>query len=303
MDIARTRLMVTILAVALVATPAAADPTLSPLPGRGRSGAALLPERPDDPEMARPAPLVPVPKTATVVIRNGFTSVQVNVDADGLNIPGDAANEPSIAVDPTAPNRIVVGWRQFDTVNSNFREAGVGYSRDGGRSWTFPGVIENGVFRSDPVLEFDARGRAHYNSLAVPGNSIVTDFFTFDGGGSWSDPVAVTPTFDSHLGWPRQNKMGDYYHMRSDRVGADLIYAATFNGEEDVYYLRLGDRDCDRNGVGDAADLAAGNLADCDRNAIPDACELAAEPALDSHGDHILDRCQGPRRTLGRVTP
>src|SRR5882672_4161355 len=30
-----------------------------------------------------------------------FTSFQVNVDAQGNNIVGDAANEPSIAVDPT----------------------------------------------------------------------------------------------------------------------------------------------------------------------------------------------------------
>mgnify|MGYP006268159715 CR=1 FL=1 len=31
--------------------------------------------------------------------RNGFQSVQVNVDPNGNNIVGDAANEPSIAVD------------------------------------------------------------------------------------------------------------------------------------------------------------------------------------------------------------
>ena len=30
-----------------------------------------------------------------------FTSYQVNVDAQGQNIVGDAANEPSISVDPT----------------------------------------------------------------------------------------------------------------------------------------------------------------------------------------------------------
>ena len=32
---------------------------------------------------------------------NAFTSFQVNVDATGHNITGDAANEPSITVDPT----------------------------------------------------------------------------------------------------------------------------------------------------------------------------------------------------------
>src|SRR5881394_2339027 len=62
----------------------------------------------------------------------GFTSYQVNVDANGNNMVGDAANEPSITVDPTNPNRMTIGWRQFDTVSSNFRQGGWGYTTDGG---------------------------------------------------------------------------------------------------------------------------------------------------------------------------
>jgi len=38
-----------------------------------------------------------------------FTSFQVNVDANGNNILGDAANEPSITVDPTNHNRMAIG--------------------------------------------------------------------------------------------------------------------------------------------------------------------------------------------------
>ena len=56
-------------------------------------------------------------------------SVQVNVDSGGNNIVGDAANEPSIAVDPTDPNRMAIGWRQFDTIARNFRQAGYGLHR------------------------------------------------------------------------------------------------------------------------------------------------------------------------------
>jgi len=114
-------------------------------------------ERPDD-------PLVTVAPEARRVSPAGrwtvgtYQSIQVNVDDDGNNIVGDAANEPSIAVDPTRPNRMAVGWRQFDTITSNFRQAGIGYSIDGGRSWTFPGVLDPGVFRSDPVLEAAADG-------------------------------------------------------------------------------------------------------------------------------------------------
>src|ERR1017187_2295212 len=48
-----------------------------------------------------------------------LTSVQVNVDSLGRNILGDAANEPSIAVDPNNPNNIAIAWRQFNDVTSN----------------------------------------------------------------------------------------------------------------------------------------------------------------------------------------
>jgi hypothetical protein len=42
-----------------------------------------------------------------------FTSYQVNVDANGQNIVGDAANECTISVDPTNLSRMAIGWRQF----------------------------------------------------------------------------------------------------------------------------------------------------------------------------------------------
>ena len=36
-------------------------------------------------------------------------SYQVNVDATGQNIVGDAANEPSLCLDPTNPKRLAIG--------------------------------------------------------------------------------------------------------------------------------------------------------------------------------------------------
>lgn len=95
--------------------------TLAPI----EFGTELAPEAPDDP----PAPpSVLGRRTAggvTVVSFGPFISRQVNVDSAGNNTFGDAANEPSIAIDPTNPNRIVIAWRQFDTIASNFRQAGV----------------------------------------------------------------------------------------------------------------------------------------------------------------------------------
>src|SRR5450432_3042077 len=100
-----------------------------------------------------------------VSVHDSFTSFQVNVNASGMNITGDAANEPSISVDPTNHNRMTIGWRQFDSVASNFRESGYGYTSNAGATWTFPGVLENNVFRSDPVLVCDDTGRFFYLSL------------------------------------------------------------------------------------------------------------------------------------------
>lgn len=122
----------------------------------------------------------------------GFFTSQVNVDSDGNDIIGDAANEPSIAVDPTNPNRIVIGWRQFDTTASNFRQAGYGYSLDGGLTWTFPSVINPGIFRSDPVLDFDADGNFYYNSLTVVSGDFVCDVYKIDDGGvDWGTPASA----------------------------------------------------------------------------------------------------------------
>ncbi len=439
---------------------------------------------------------------------------QVNVGPGNLNILGDAGNEPSLCVDPTAPNRIAIGWRQFDTVTSNFRQAGRAYSKDGGRTWTFPGSLDPGVFRSDPVLRADSSGRIFYYSLTnatgnytcqvfrstdggqtfgplvqafggdkqwfaidrtggigngnfyaawdyattytlngfirstdhgntysspiqvlgqpnwgtmdvgpngevyIVGNAnqnlnqcIITKtinanlpgvptwtfsrtvnlggsqvYYTLqppnpegllgqfwvrvdtsngpfrgyvyvmssihqtgsadpldvmlsrstDGGNTWSAPIkvndeapgtnafqwfgtlgvapngrldaiwndtkntgvanrsevryssstdggltwapsiAVSPQFDSTVGFPNQNKIGDYYDIESDRTGAFVALSATFNGEEDVYCLRVGPYDCNGNGVDDALDIASGFATDCNGNGIPDSCEIAA---------------------------
>jgi hypothetical protein len=472
----------------------------------------------------RPRPTAPV-RPLPIYLRDGFASIQVNIDAFGENIPGDAANEPSIAVDPTAPNRLAIGWRQFDTILSNFRQGGYAYSDDGGRTWAFPGVLEEGVFRSDPVLSANSAGIFFYSSLTdnfdldlfhsmdagatwpvsydsfggdkqwftidttggagdghiymtwsgasccgsrrftrstdggitfeepiampeeawwgqldvasngtlyVAGRDINSPSFqlnrsqnaqfadedvvfehstplnlggplgSFDGdspnpggllgqvniavdrsdgptagnvyvlasidppgeddpldvvlirstdeGVTWSDPIrinddgpgawqwfgtlSVAPNgridvvfndtrnsgqvnvselmyssssdggltwspnqvlsipFDSHIGWPQQNKLGDYYDMISDETGAHLAWAATFNGEQDVYYLRIGDYDCNGNGVPDSDDITADPAEDCNANGIVDSCEIAAGTADDTNGNGVIDDCE-----------
>lgn len=471
--------------------------------------------------------LATAPVAAQLTIEN---PVQVNVATNGGNIAGDAANEPTLAVDPDAPDRMVAAWRQFDDPEQPLRTAGWATSVDGGRSWSFHGAVDGGVYASDPVLAaagggrfyhlglddgytsctlhisddggeswspgIPARGgdkpwlaadpaRGHvyiawdasysccgetsfarsidagstfeeavaidpplslgtiavgpegevyvsgiidiatfavarsddardpaapptftvaevdlggffgflkdpnpeglagmpwvaagpsngaspapvyvlasvdpsgsdpldvhlvrsddggatwsepivvnagstdgwqwFGSLDVapdgrldavwydspdgddPGRTRVLYAFSDDRGASWSAPTVVTPEFDSHLGWPAERRrLGDYVQLRSDTLGATLVFAATFNGEQDIYSVRIGPRDCNRNGIPDLDDIAAG-APDCDRDGAPDACELAAGAESDDNADGIPDRCQpGPRRPSGRRAP
>lgn len=135
-----------------------------------------------------------------------FFMTQVNINENGENILNDAANEPSMAIDPTNPDRMAIGWRQFDNVGNNFRQAGYAYSNDGGETWTFPGVINPGVFRSDPVLEADNEGTFYYNSLtSSSGNYFCRVYKSEDGGALWDD------------GTPAQG--GDKQWMEIDKTG------------------------------------------------------------------------------------
>jgi len=158
---------------------------------------AVIPDGPHEKGTTPPRYMAPdriehsIPVIELMAQPGGMRSVQVNVAPGGLNIVGDAANEPSLAVDPTDPSRMVIGWRQFDTIASDFRQAGYAYSHDGGATWTFPGVHDPGLFRSDPVLEADRFGNIYYYSLhSNLGDVWRCDLFlTDDAGLTWSDPI------------------------------------------------------------------------------------------------------------------
>src|SRR6266550_5639568 len=134
-----------------------------------------------------PPPLFPAVATSPGLISQfgPYTSYQVNVNASGNNIVGDAANEPSICVDPTNGNRMSIGWRQFDSVASNFRQAGVAHTISGGRTWSPRTVLQSNVFRSDPVLNSDNAGRFFYLSLL---QTFFDDLWrSLNGGQSWTN--------------------------------------------------------------------------------------------------------------------
>ncbi|MGE5425351.1 MAG: T9SS type A sorting domain-containing protein [Syntrophothermus sp.] len=145
---------------------------------------------------------------------SGIRTVQANVDAQGNNIIGDAANEPNLCIDPKNPARLAIGWRQFDDISSNFRQAGWAFTADTGHTWNFPGVIDQGVFRSDPVLDYDTLGTFFYNSLSTSNNTYYTRVYrSSDGGTTWDNGVEA-------MGGDKQWMTID----RTNGVGSGNIY-------------------------------------------------------------------------------
>jgi len=121
-----------------------------------------------------------------------FTSYQVNVVGTGVDFQGDAANEPSFAIDPTDLDTIAVGWRQFDSISAEYYYAGVAYSTDGGANWSAVNYVdvvagEPKVSRSDPVLDYAADGTFYYYSLNRGFYPRTADLFiSADGGQTWT---------------------------------------------------------------------------------------------------------------------
>jgi len=193
----------------------------------GAGAAAVAPPRRSEP-MERyedppgiPATAVRVARVARSVTFNGYTSIQVNVNASQQDITGDAANEPSIVVDPNNHNRILIGWRQFDTIASNFRQAGFGFTSNGGLTWT-TGKINPGVFRSDPVLDSDGSGHFAYNSLRQTFNS---DVFETSDGTTWGPAVVA---FGGDKQWMKIDRgLNNFYQTWS--TAANNYAPNTFN--------------------------------------------------------------------------
>lgn len=115
--------------------------------------------------------------------RGPFSSVQVNVDERGQDIVGDAANTPSIAVDPTDPKKLVITWRQFDNIRSNFAEVGAAYSHDGGQTWTVLRSLCPAEYTIDITTQCDRAGVFYVASTGVSGLALAR---SLDGGVTWS---------------------------------------------------------------------------------------------------------------------
>lgn len=216
----------------IAGTPGRAAEATQAQPRAARSQLTLPLERPDDPP-AFPPQVARREQAASTITFGRFTSVQVNVSGTGADIVGDAANEPTIAVDPAHPNHIAIGWRQFDFVSSNFRQAGYGYSTDGGVTWA-TGKIDPGVFRSDPVLGVDAGGDFFYNSLTVSGSTITSQVFpSTNGGASWGGSVFAYGGDKQWMTIDRTGGTGNNHFYQAWSTAGNSYAPNTFNRSND----------------------------------------------------------------------
>jgi len=136
------------------------------------------------------------------------TGVQVNLDPDtGQDIIGDAGNEPTMAVSPIEPNVIVVGWRDFPTTNSDHRNAGFGYSHDGGLTFTSGGKLDpppgwpQDTAQTDPVMGADSSGTFFYWSEPFRPNSAQWVYPSYTNGVSWVTPTPVESPTSGDKDW------------------------------------------------------------------------------------------------------
>ena len=113
---------------------------------------------------------------------------------DWLNIrlnndnTGQLQNEQQIVVNPTNSMYLASIWRDF---RLGYRQIGYGYSTDGGRTWTNPGLFVDPHYAndSDPALTVSAGGTFYAMLLAYTGDTGQPDGFLLyrstNSGASW----------------------------------------------------------------------------------------------------------------------
>jgi hypothetical protein len=185
---------------------------------------------------------------ATVVDLDG----SISAFAGGPN-PGGLLGQTIIAVDTSnGPYHGNIYLLCSVERNSNSDPLDVMFvcSTDGGVNWSSPIKINDdpgtSAYQWFGTMSVAPTGRIDVIWLDTrdnTGSDISALYYSNsnDGGETWSQNEKLSDFFNSHLGWPNQQKMGDYFDMISDINGARLAWAATFNGEQDVYYSYISD--------------------------------------------------------------
>ncbi len=137
------------------------------------------------------------------------------------------------------------------TVSGTGNPANVMFARstNSGLTWSAPLRINDdspnaGAYHWFGTLSVAPNGRldACWNDTRANPSSLVSRLYfasSEDGGLTWSPNTPISAPFDPSLGYPSQEKMGDYIGMVSLDGAAMIAYTATFNGEEDIWFTRV----------------------------------------------------------------
>jgi hypothetical protein len=170
---------------------------------------------------------------------NGWTSVnpagllgQVNIDVDRSGGPGNGNVY------------VLASMSRFSS--SDEGDVMFAKSTDGGLTWSAPVKVNDDLSTSNtqwfgtmsvaPNGRIDAAWLDTRDDMTGGNNSALYYSYSIDHGDTWSANEMMSATFDPHVGYPNQDKMGDYFDMVSDNNGAHLAWANTLNGEQDAYY-------------------------------------------------------------------
>ena len=124
---------------------------------------------------------------------NASTVFGTNVDAVPPGTEVRPQSEPTIAINPTNPNNIVIAYHDQYAF---YFGISVVYSLDGGTSWLGPIYMPHSyVFDfalADPALTVDRRGNFYLAYISIGLNDELVVAKSADGGGTWKPTVAVS---------------------------------------------------------------------------------------------------------------
>ncbi|MEM6794714.1 MAG: sialidase family protein, partial [Acidobacteriota bacterium] len=179
---------------------------------------------------------------------DGFSTLDLGGSATVLTgpNPGGLLGQIWVATDPTRPSNVYV-LASLDPPGPDPLDVFFARSEDGGLTWSAPVRVVSdsaSAWQWFGTLSVAPNGRldAVWNDTRDDPGGFDSKLFyasSEDAGATWSAAEELTPAFDPLLGFPVQNKIGDYYDMVSENERVHVAYSATFNGEQDVYYLEI----------------------------------------------------------------
>jgi hypothetical protein len=180
----------------------------------------------------------------TIANLGGFITVNTSINPVGLT------GQPCIDVDRSnGPGRdnVYVLCSVQPYFNSDPADVMFNKSTNGGLNWNNAAPVKiNDDSDTTNTQWFGTMSVAPNGRIDViwldtrdnPGSDSSALYYSYslDQGNTWSVNEKLSDSFDPHIGYPNQPKMGDYFDMISNNTGVHLAWVNTMNGEQDVYY-------------------------------------------------------------------